>query len=56
MTHGDETRFARLTAFALGELPDEEHAEIEALMARDEAARLHVEEIRALDGALRESV
>jgi Ca-activated chloride channel homolog len=38
---------ARLTAFALGELEGAERAEIEALVARDDAARRAVEEIRA---------
>ena len=45
----DETK---LTAYALGELPQREAAEVEAVLARDASARRTVEEIRQLVGAL----
>lgn len=41
----------RLTAYALGELPAAERAEIEALLATDESARRFVEETRAFAAA-----
>ncbi len=42
----------RLTAYALGELSGAERAEVEALLTRDAAARVAVEEIRALAAQL----
>ncbi|HYW78666.1 MAG TPA: von Willebrand factor type A domain-containing protein, partial [Thermoguttaceae bacterium] len=53
--HRDHTEFtrveleaARLTAYALGQLDEQERAEVEALLARDEQARRTVEETAAL--------
>ena len=43
---------ARITAYALGELDAAEHAEVEALLADDPAARDVVRELRALSGEL----
>jgi secreted protein with Ig-like and vWFA domain len=47
--HGDaiDADQARLTAYALGELPESERAEVEARLANDEAAREQVAEIQA---------
>ncbi len=42
----------RLTAYALGELPEAERAGFEALLAQDEAARAQVETIRTLGSML----
>ncbi len=41
-----------LTAYALGALPAEEAAAVEARLERDPVARAFVEEMRALSGAL----
>jgi Ca-activated chloride channel family protein len=46
----------RLTAFALGELEGADLAEVESLVARDEAARRVVEEVRRAAGILRDSL
>src|SRR5262249_5600018 len=44
---------ARLTAYVLDELDPRERAEVEALLARDPAAREQVEQLRELTGELR---
>ena len=44
----------RLTAYALGELPEAERAEMSARLLRDPAARAEVEAIRAAADVLRE--
>src|SRR5215510_8430493 len=46
----------RLTAFALGELDGAERADVEALVAKDEAARRAVEEIRATAAVVAEEL
>lgn len=43
----------RLTAYALGEMPEGERAEFEALLAGDAEAQAEIEAIRALTGELR---
>src|SRR5262249_42072143 len=48
----DFTNDPRLPAYALGELEGAERAEIEALVAKDEAARRAVDEIRATAAAV----
>ena len=50
-----ELRQARLTAFALGELDDREHALVESELAGDESARQYVAEVAALAEQLREA-
>jgi Ca-activated chloride channel homolog len=47
---------ARLTAYALGELPENERAEIEKQLATSEEIRREVEEIRATAAALRDAL
>lgn len=42
----------RITAYALGELPEAERAEVEAILEGDEGARALVEELRATVGEL----
>lgn len=46
----------RLTAYALGELPEAERAEVEALLRDDPAARAALEETASLAGLLKEEL